>query len=962
VSLATKLVGRSGELAALEQERRRAGDGRFRCVLIVADPGVGKTRLAGELLARPRRGSIGLSARAHAMGATASFGLWAEALEGHLRTRSGDEVVELCGGFLDDLAVLFHSVAAVRGSAPAGEVSRARLLEGLTVLVGNVARSAPVTVVLDDVHLADPSSWEGLHYLAHNVPAARLLVVATARGAELAGSPLGSSIVFGLEQEGLLRRLELGPLDPGAIRELAEISLGEPPPPALASWLAERSQGNPLFALGLLQALLDEGADLHHPALARLPEGLAGRVGSRLRSLDEPALSTLQVLAVLGRRVGLAELVDVSGRSAERLGSILEDLVRARLVVETEQGRQVSCEIAHPLIAETIYQTMGATRRRVLHRLMARALLGSGRAGAAAPHYARSADTGDPEAVEALLEAVRQAEEQGSFREALEVLGALVELLPADDERWRDVAEVLSCGAEWVIDHQADAHGQLGLKAMRAVDSALEASPTDLLRRAEVKFRLADFLTWGSGELAEAEGHSVAALELYEQAGDRSKTMLAANQLAYIRWIAGDVPAFDAASRRLLEEAEAAGDRFVILQALNAIGIGAYFGGRFGEAEQVLLRSAAMAREDHRPYRLTMSLGVVGLSLAFRGRLEEARLLLREAKSANPQWRDTILPEWELMVPWLAGDYAATVAAADDVLARNPLGLGRRRAGALVFAALSAAETGQVALAHRYLGHVAAAYGERRWFFWSDYGGHAEALLAWRSGRTADAVGLLRQTTQLIRELPAFVALVLADLAEVAAESDDPEAAGEASAGLADVARRVDGPLCRALAALGAAWSSLAGGDGERAGEEAKEAVRLLSGTGCRAFSARALAVLGRSLQEADRVEARRLLREAAGAFEACGALWRRDRTLDLLRTLGPAGRRAASTAQGLAALTARERDVVRLAAQGLTARQIGERLVIGRRTVEGHLASAYAKLGLDSKLELVRRAGELGL
>ena len=63
-----------------------------------------------------------------------------------------------------------------------------------------------------------------------------------------------------------------------------------------------------------------------------------------------------------------------------------------------------------------------------------------------------------------------------------------------------------------------------------------------------------------------------------------------------------------------------------------------------------------------------------------------------------------------------------------------------------------------------------------------------------------------------------------------------------------------------------------------------------------------------------------------------------------------------------LASLTTRERDVARLAAQGYSARQIGERLFIGARTVEGHLARAYAKLGVASKVELVRRAADLDL
>jgi class 3 adenylate cyclase len=106
------VVGREREIAALEAELVRAKAGEFRCVLVTGEPGVGKTRMAVELLARHHGRVLGLQGRAHPLGATSSFGLWAEALEGHLRELEPPEVSDLCGGFLDDLAVVLRSVAA----------------------------------------------------------------------------------------------------------------------------------------------------------------------------------------------------------------------------------------------------------------------------------------------------------------------------------------------------------------------------------------------------------------------------------------------------------------------------------------------------------------------------------------------------------------------------------------------------------------------------------------------------------------------------------------------------------------------------------------------------------------------------------------------------------------------------------------------------------------------------------
>ena len=93
--------------------------------------------------------------------------------------------------------------------------------------------------------------------------------------------------------------------------------------------------------------------------------------------------------------------------------------------------------------------------------------------------------------------------------------------------------------------------------------------------------------------------------------------------------------------------------------------------------------------------------------------------------------------------------------------------------------------------------------------------------------------------------------------------------------------------------------------------------------------------------------------------FAACDAAVRRDACLQLLDRLGPRGKRARTATSGPGALTSRELEVVQLAVEGLATREIGERLFIGRRTVETHLTNAYAKLGVRSRVELVRIADQ---
>jgi DNA-binding CsgD family transcriptional regulator len=948
-------VGRRAEIAELERQYRRAVAGEFRSVLLLADAGIGKTRLTREFLARKRGRAITLSARAYPLGETSSFGMWSEAVEGHLRGLPAEEVSLVCGGFLDDLAAVVRSAAAAQGAAGGQEPPRLRLLEGFAVLIANLSSRLPVVVFLDDAQLADASSWEALGYLARNIMDARVLVVAAARPAELSENETANEVLLGLEQEALLERLELGPLDWEALSDLAEAVLNEVPAQALVNWLAERSRGNPLFAVGLLQALLDESADLSAPELRSLPEELAERVATRATSFDEPGLAILEALATVGRRVEFRDLVSLTGLAIDRLPPTLERLVRSRLVTEDERGLELGYEIAHPLIEEAIYQRIGGARRRGLHRLIGRTLLAEGRLGEAAPHFARSAETGDQEAIEALRDAIREAEERGAYREALTILDALVELVPPGDERWLDILNALSWNAEWVVDHRADVHALLAIKAMRSIDVLLEGS-SDPAARAAVKFRLANFLGWGTGDLDDAEHACVEARSLFDQARDRRSSLLAANELAWISGLRGDYSAMEGRAREVSGDAEAVDERYATIQGLQAIGFAAWVRGRFSDAERAWSRSIAIARQEGKSYRLTVGLGHLALLQMTEGRGEEARLLLDEAKAMELHWKDSLFPEWEAIFHWFAGDFPRALESAHQAASRAAGELSKRRAIGVVFAALAAAEAGQTARADAYLRRARSSFGDRAWQFFSNSCGHVEAVLAWQEGRTSDALSGLEETAGRILATGAepFAAVVYADLAEVAAETGSANAAAVAEEQLGAIAERIDRDVYAALAAMGAA----ARGDAEAG----RRAVQLLLPSSWNAFHARALDLLGRSLLGTDRSQALETLEHAAVAFQTCGAVWRRDRAREALRSLGARGRRAAAAALGPSALTPRERQVARLAAEGKTARQIAERLFISERTVETHLANVYAKLGLHSKVELARRASELAL
>ena len=135
-----------------------------------------------------------------------------------------------------------------------------------------------------------------------------------------------------------------------------------------------------------------------------------------------------------------------------------------------------------------IYQQISGARKRVLHRQAARSLLESGRLAEAALHFARAAQPGDAEAVRVLLDAMRQAEQREAFRESLDLLSELVDILPPADPRWLDVLEAMYWQAEWVVDHRAETGAETAIRALRAIDGLL-ADSADAARRATVKFR-----------------------------------------------------------------------------------------------------------------------------------------------------------------------------------------------------------------------------------------------------------------------------------------------------------------------------------------------------------------------------------------------------------------------------------------------------------------------------------------
>lgn len=880
------IVGRDHELSVLDDELAGAvHDCELRCVLLSAEAGVGKTRLFREFLGRHDEVTP-LMARAHPMGDTTAFGLWAEALDGHLRHLAPQDVTRCCGGFVEDLAAILRSVAAVRGSLPASPPPRSALLEGITVVVENLAGESPVVVVLDDIHQADASSLDALSYLAANLGDAPVLVVLAARPGELAEHPLANRVLLPLEQDGVLTRLPLAPLNDEELRALAASVLKAPPPPALVQWLQARSRGNPLFALGLVRALIDEGADLAAPRLRQVPEDLADRVRAVLAALDARALTVMELLAVLGRPASIDELGSLSTKSPEDLSLSLDELMRHRTVTEEERGGEPAFAVAHPLIQETIYASIGTPRRRLLHRSIGRALLAAGRPAEAAPHFTRSASRGDGEAIEALRQALREAEDRRAYREGLAMLAGLVDILPEGDERWLEIGKVLSSEAEWAqYPSPSRSDGELAIRALRAMDAVL-ADSGEVHGRGMVQLRLCHLLCWAMGDAYAALQAGTEAVRLFQEAGDEAMVLQARHEAAWAQAHNGNVRAMVVESEAIVEEASRLGEEFLAILALSAQANGLGFEGHLVEAEERIRRAIELdSNRSRRPS--TQWRAVLAYWMAVQGRVGEARQELEAGRAADPGFPNTSLIEISTVVFGFAGDVQRTLACASETIAWNPGPLTVQKCLGMPFAALMAAEASDPGLARRYAeAALSACAGDFR-----QVSGGAEAVLGLLdvvAGGGEEALARFDLAVQrLMAGARAYAPVFVLDLAEWAALAADATRADAAATMMAEFASTTGTTLHAGMETLASAWAAMAG-TGTDPIALARQAISVLDPLDFPILRGRAYDVLGRALAGRNPEEAAGAFREAVARFESCGAIWRRDRTLaEIQATLG---------------------------------------------------------------------------
>ena len=333
---ATALAGRDDEISTLRKAWSMAAGGRPGLVTIVGEAGIGKTALAEFLAAEAAEdGGTVLRTRCYETERSLFLQPVVEAIAPIVASASADTLRQLLGEHAMAAAGLLPEVAAILGPPPPGrgslEMERRRAFEAVRAFLRGLAERNPVLLLVDDLQYAGQATIELMHFLGREPPGTRLLVVATVRAEN--DARVGEALAP------VARRIEVGPLGPDAVAQLARAARQD----ELADRILERTRGHTLFVVEVLRALTSGDSGV--------PESLRTAVLVRVRRAGPPVEALLRAAAVLGATVDpltLGVMLDLVPATALEL---CEAALEARLLVVS--GRDY--EFANDLIREVLY-------------------------------------------------------------------------------------------------------------------------------------------------------------------------------------------------------------------------------------------------------------------------------------------------------------------------------------------------------------------------------------------------------------------------------------------------------------------------------------------------------------------------------------------------------------------------------------------------------------------------------
>ena len=573
--LSPVLVGRQQELSELEDALLSAnrGDGRF--VLLGGEAGIGKTRLAREL-----------GRRAHKLSCEVLWGScseaelplpylpFVEAIGGRLDEQDVGALRAELGPMVAELAQVFPQLGQGPAPGDGGDPAQAkvRLFESVVALLELWARSNTVLVVIDDVHWADSSTRELLEYSARRLAKSRVMLLATYRSDELDRThPLTRAVQI-WRRSALAETVSVDAItSPQAAEMIGAILGAEDVSAELASFVHERSEGNPFVLEEMLREAVDRGEVFQSDAgwdrqpldAFQLPETVRDAVLLRLGRLDTEHVEVLRAAAVLGRSFDYGLLVQVAEADEPSVLAALEAAVSQQLLDEVADARE-RYSWRHALTQEAIVGDTVVPKRLRTHSRAADVLLEDGGSALAIARHLLSAGRA-AEALDACLRAAHEAEQVSAFDEAI---GLLEHVLPNVSDL-DDRALLLSRMGHlrWLNGEPAAAQ-QLLLDAIESLDARGRS-----IEAAQARIDLSR-CHWELDRPAEALEIIEQAREALEQEGPSAHLALAYLRIAGLHAFQLDFELCVETAERAAEIAEQAGADLERLWAVAFIALG----------------------------------------------------------------------------------------------------------------------------------------------------------------------------------------------------------------------------------------------------------------------------------------------------------------------------------------------------------------------------------------------------
>ena len=441
IASAFGFVGREPEWEHLETAFRATSGGERRTVLVGGEAGAGKTRLVFEFARQCRsQGAVVLLGTCDAELAP-PYQPWVQCLDQIVRVIPQQLMSELRDQ-LAEVSVLLPQLERMvpglrRTPSVDPEQERYRLFQAIDAIFTTIAATRPMVVILDDVHWAAAQTLALTLHLAKSTEPGHLLVIGTFRDtADEITDPL-ATLLGDQHRVRNASRLRIGGLDIATVERFVADAVGhelDGPLQNLAANLAVRTAGNAFYIGELWRHLASTGAVaqtdgrwmVHAPSdSADIPESVREVVGARLVRLGPAARQIAELIAVAGLRVELRVLRSAAANLDLDLGLAIEELLKAKLVVEVA-GPPTVYQFTHAIVRETIERAVSTVGRGQQHRRLAEAIERVYEAdrrpvlAELARHFVAAADLGDPErAVYYARRAATQAINANAYDEAI---------------------------------------------------------------------------------------------------------------------------------------------------------------------------------------------------------------------------------------------------------------------------------------------------------------------------------------------------------------------------------------------------------------------------------------------------------------------------------------------------------------------------------------------------------------